>query len=126
MAMFSKYLPEFGWDPYVLTSQFDEKCNVGYDIKGLPAVDKIFRVSYGTDLQSEPKVKVIWIDKFIHFLAPEKTNPPGGYSVFRKKSFEIVKHIKPDVIFSGLEELVTTWASVGDEAISRGGSRFST
>ncbi|MFC1596896.1 glycosyltransferase [Planctomycetota bacterium] len=79
-AMFSKYLPDFGWEPFVLTAfriSASPTPIPQLDIDGLPPDDHVVRVTY-TDNDMKTTIRQrTFRERLRHFVCIEEANPPG-------------------------------------------------
>lgn len=98
MAMFSKYLPDFGWDPYILSTENNYGSKGTIDIKGLPAEKKITRVLSSQGSKNASFLNSHGLMRLRHILSPEKTNPPNSYFAFKEHSSRVIRHVNPDII----------------------------
>lgn len=106
MAMFSKYLPEHDWEPYILTSKTDEEDKKKFlDIEELPPENNQLRVKYALKEKEQYQADLSIIDRIKGIYAPELTNPPGAYRLFKRNADAFIGKISPDIILASAPTL---------------------
>ena len=80
--MMAKYLPQFGWETYVLSGGYglghhlrDENMNIG---KIVPE-NRIVRVDVGPEEETKYLQQRGWVGKLRDFITIEKAFPPGHF-----------------------------------------------
>lgn len=105
--MFSKYLMEYGWQPYIFTSirpENDPNWQPTMEIQGLPPEKRKHKVIYGIGELRQALEKRGW-KKLRDFFCPDYAHPPGwveimlnetGHPFFRQK-FDVIYSSSPDL-----------------------------
>jgi|GEM_PF-302136 len=109
-AMFAKYLPEFGWETYVLTREWpadDLAQNCKMEIPGLPPEENIHRITISKQNEIQSIVERRSIDKFMLMIHPEMGHPPGVAEKMMKISPSIWPEKKFDAILATMPDLWT-------------------
>jgi glycosyltransferase involved in cell wall biosynthesis len=102
-AMFSKYLPFFGWEPIILTRVYpenDEMHDNLMPLSGLPPNDKKYSLVWGSGDEKKAQVNRKLRDKIIHFLRPDISQPPGYVTEKIIYAEKALKDIAFDLIFA--------------------------
>ena len=108
-AMFAKYLPEYGWNPWVLTRDFTPE-DPRYD-ENMPVElpekiqDQIIRVKYSLNdeknyLQSRNVFHIVR-----DFFYPEYSSPPGVYFTVKAEAEKLLISQRFDLILSTVPDL---------------------
>jgi len=106
-AMFSKYLPQYGWEPYIYTSirpKTDSNWCPMMEIDGLPPPDRQFKILFGEEHQ-KAFLKIRGKKVFRDFFCPDYAHPPGwvekmidgSNSPFFKQAFDAIFTTVPDL-----------------------------
>jgi len=102
-AMFAKYLPEYGWEPWILTRDYD-KNDPRFDIKMVVdlKIDKaqIIRVPYSIEEEKKYIKSRNFLNASRDFFFPEYSSPPGLYFKMKTKALKLLNEQQFDLIFS--------------------------
>ena len=94
-AMFSKYLPEFGFEPIIFTRtrpKDDPDYRPTHLLDGLPRPDKIVRVEFGAQAQAGfLRQRSPWT-ALRHFFHTEEGHPAGAYQAMRSAFDRLSPH----------------------------------
>jgi glycosyltransferase involved in cell wall biosynthesis len=108
--MFAKYLPEFGWQPYVLTRDWppgDPYRDTSQCIEGLPADSYIHREVLGTEFEEESiSRRGLW-GAWRAFFMPDLAHPPGVAERLEDVGFNCWPSVRFDAIFATAPALDT-------------------
>ena len=105
-AMFAKYLPKFGWEPYVLCRNWpegDPHRNHSGGFIGLPDEEHIHRLYYGTEDEIKALKQRGFSGKVKALFAPEYAHPPGVCDYFLRH----LSDIWPDIEFKAILSFAT-------------------
>jgi len=102
-AMFSKYLPLFGWQPYILTRIYlkdDPHYDPSLNIKGLPKKKYQIEITWGD--KDENKILKNWTlkDKMISFFKPDYSQSKGLMDKMLMKAEDFLSKYRIDVIYA--------------------------
>lgn len=99
-GMFSKYLPQYGWQPYILTGRtsLDKQQSVLMEIKGIPS-DKFIHEIF-VKKQIDHKAKLTIFDKFKSLFFPDLFQVPGFVEPMLKEGEKIIKDNNIDAIYA--------------------------
>jgi glycosyltransferase involved in cell wall biosynthesis len=110
--MFSKFLPKFGWKPFILTSArdpSDPRYQPTMIIEGLPPDSQIMRVIHGTDeeatatLQRNSSISM----KLRYLFYPDYAHPPGLLDKMLNETVRLLGSLKFDVIYATYDPLAS-------------------
>ena len=107
-AMMAKYLPEFGWRPYVLTRDygFDHACRDNLmSIKGLPAIEFIKRVEVSLIDENTYLSERSVFQKIGDMILIERSSPPGVFDKMQAESADYYKDRAIDLIWATAPDL---------------------
>ena len=102
-AMFSKYLVYFGWNPVILTRVFpknDERYQIGLNINGIPAGDRIIPVYWGAEDEHNTIRKRGILKKTRDFFKPDYTQPHGLINAMLNVAEREIVNNSVDVIWA--------------------------
>lgn len=110
IAMFSKFLPRFGWKPFVITSArpaTDPKYQPTLIINGLPSEEHIMRVTYGSDEETAATIKrnSSMVKKIQYFFYPDYAHPPDLVKKMLNEAEHFVSSHKFDAIYATYDPL---------------------
>jgi hypothetical protein len=105
--MFSKYLPSFGWTPFVFTRIFpenDSEWQSAMHIEGLPSADNRLTFVYGKKEEEGAFQKKSFLEILKRFFYPDLMQPPGlaeqmikvGQQAKFKRKIHVVYGTSPD------------------------------
>jgi hypothetical protein len=102
-AMIAKYLPEFGWQPFIITRTYTEKdprFNQSLDLKTFLDPEKIIRVPFSisdeTAYLKSRKLSALFRD----LIKPEYSSPPGLLDAVQPVAEEFLSKVKIDALLS--------------------------
>jgi glycosyltransferase involved in cell wall biosynthesis len=102
-AMMAKYLPEFGWTPYILTRDYghDHACrNEKMHLEGLPDGDSVIRVQISAQDEREYLRRRGIHGQVRDFFQPERSHPPGEYDKMYHEATRRLNGRKLDAIWA--------------------------
>ncbi|MDA9284272.1 hypothetical protein N9P61_02085 [Flavobacteriaceae bacterium] len=102
-AMFTKYLRDYGWNPYVLTrtySKDDSRYDENMDIDLGVINNQIFRVKHSLIDEKKYLEKRTLIGKIRDFFYPEFSTPAGLYFKMKESAEVLIEKHKFDLILS--------------------------
>lgn len=102
-AVFSKYLPQYGWDPIVLTRVYpegDPAQQLTMNIEGIPLKNNIISVTFGTLDEKKALQTSSYKNKINSFFYPDYYQPPGFIEIMINKGERCFKHRKIDAIYA--------------------------
>lgn len=98
-TFFSKYLPVFGWEPFVLTSSEDYHPLLNTNISGLPPQKNIIRIP-GTNQSLDDSIS-FRLNRLIRlFYLPETAHTAKLFKRWLSVGMDVVNEIQPDVIMA--------------------------
>jgi hypothetical protein len=101
-AMFSKYLPLFGWQPIIFTRVLphsDPMYDPKMEIDGVPTMEKRINVSYSTNEEKKFLENRTIFQKTKHFFCPDYAHPPGLLDRMNKIWVEKIFKKKIDAVW---------------------------
>jgi len=102
-AMFCKFLPEFGWEPFVLTRDYtreDSRFNTNLDIGEVLDDHHIFRIPFSHEDEKRYLKDRRLLGLVRDFFVPEYSSPPGLLDRMKVASDEICRNEQFDIILS--------------------------
>jgi glycosyltransferase involved in cell wall biosynthesis len=102
-AMMAKYLPEFGWKPYVLTREYgrDHFCrNEKMPLEGMPAADSIIRVEVPAWREQEYILQRGRLGQLRDFFQIERAHPPGVCEIMYRTALARVGRYRVQAIWA--------------------------
>jgi glycosyltransferase involved in cell wall biosynthesis len=107
-AMFSKYLPKYGWEPYIITRWYGDNDNqVNMGIPGLPDDKKILRYMF-TKKNEQEYIENRGIIKIIRdFIKPQYSSPPGLLESIQEQAIKFAQNIGIDAVLATIPSLWT-------------------
>jgi len=102
-AMFCKYLPEFGWEPFVLTRDYppeDPRFDTKLDLGKIVDDRHIVRVPFPRKEEEAYIAQRGLAGLFRDFFMPEYSSPPGLLDRMKNAAAEIFRNQRFDVILS--------------------------
>lgn len=111
-AMFSKYLPYYGWKPIVFTRkrpEYDPLWQPTMEIQGLPLEKDRINIIYGSDseLRATKKRNNSLLLKGKYFLFPDMAHPPGLLDSMKAEIPKITSEFKIDAVWATYDPLCT-------------------
>ncbi|MFC1828181.1 glycosyltransferase [Thermodesulfobacteriota bacterium] len=109
-AMFSKYLPGFGWHPLIFSRSRpvdDPEFIPAKNIDGLPDESKVFRIPYGKREEDIAIKHRTFGKRLKHIFVPEEANPPGLFDRMLSESYNLLKKNSFDIIWATSPSLYT-------------------
>lgn len=98
-TFFSKYLPLFGWDPFIITSSEDYHPLLNTNISGLPPQEKVVRIPGTNQVQND--TILFRLNRLARiFYLPETTYTEKLYKGWVKVGMQVISRIQPDVILA--------------------------
>lgn len=107
-AMFAKYLPKFGWQPYIITRSYtenDSRFNQSLDLGNLLEEDKIIRVSYSNSDESAYLKSRTFPLRLRDLVKPEYSSPPGLLDTVTPVAEQFLSEIRIDALLSTSPDL---------------------
>jgi len=112
IAMFSKFLPRFGWKPFIFTSArnpADPKNQPTMTIEGLPPDSQIMRVIYGSDEEVAATIRrnSSLTTKLHYLFYPDYAWPPGLLQKMLNEAEHLLGSHKFDAIYATYDPLAS-------------------
>jgi len=103
VAIFSKYLPQYGWNPIILTRVYpknDLTRKLSMHIEGVPSSENICEVTWGVDNEKKVLQERGIIGKLKSFFCPEYYQPAGLIDVLVKEGENCIKNRDINIIYA--------------------------
>lgn len=107
-AMFSKYLPEYGWQPLVFASvepPDDPDYCPTLAINGLPDDGRVIKVPFGTRDKERAARRRGLLIKVRRLLCPEVSHPPGVYDEMARRARLLLGNTRFDAVWATAPDL---------------------
>lgn len=109
-AMFTKYLPEFGWTPYILTREWPEGDPYRKHtmvLHGLPHYEQINRLYWGGGDERQSFQEKPWRWRLRSLLTPDACYPCGALDLFSKNLSQVWPYVSFSVVMGTVPDLYT-------------------
>jgi len=101
--MMAKYLPDYGWEPFVLTrglAREEWSHQAEMQVTGLPAPDHVTRIPYSREDERSYLQSRTLPGKMRDFFCPEEAHPPGMARAMALCLDELLQDYKPDILWA--------------------------
>jgi len=124
-AMFAKYLPEFGWEPFVLTREWpigDPRRSAMMHLDGLPGTDHIHRCVFSSEEERAAAKRSPIRQRIDSMLRPDRVFPAGLVPHFLSESVTLWPDVSFDAVLPTIPDLYPL--TVGADLARRRGARL--
>jgi len=107
-GMFSKYLPQYGWQPLVLTRSLpadDPDYSPSLLVDGLPDHARVIRVPFGTRGQDLGAARRRLRTRLRCLVRPEVAHPPGVYDGMARQAHALLRDAYYDAVWATVPDL---------------------